>query len=80
MVVLLWLLSGLALLYLWLRGHWFARVLAFLILVPIGAFGGAAGWIGAGIETGVDPATGKPVWWGRGLLVWGIRRDTCLAG
>ena len=35
-------------LYLWLRGHWFARVLAFLGLIPIGltAVAALAYWVG----------------------------------
>jgi hypothetical protein len=43
MVFLLWLVAGAVLLYFWLVGHhWFARVLAFLVLLIPLAFLGAA--------------------------------------
>jgi hypothetical protein len=67
MAFLIGFLLATALLCLWLAGAWFARVLAFLIFVPFGAWGVAAALGGAGI----DPATGKPIWWAF-LLVWGI--------
>lgn len=35
MVFLIGLLSAIALLYFWLIGHWFARILAFLLFVPV---------------------------------------------
>lgn len=40
MSILVGLSAGAALLYFWLRGHWFARILVFL---PIGVFGFVAG-------------------------------------
>ena len=67
MALLIGFLLAIAVLCLWLAGVWFARVLAFLVFVPIGAWGVAAA-LGGG---GVDPATGKPIWWAF-LLVWGI--------
>jgi hypothetical protein len=67
MALLIGFLLAIAVLCLWLAGVWFARVLAFLVFVPIGAWGVATALGGSGI----DPATGKSVWWAF-LLVWGI--------
>jgi hypothetical protein len=45
-VVLLWLIASLVLLYFWLTGHWFARVVAlFPIAILLGLMGWAAGSI-----------------------------------
>jgi hypothetical protein len=44
MIYLLWLVAGAVLLYFWLTGHWFARVVAlFPLAVVLGAMGYAAG-------------------------------------
>ena len=41
MVALVWVAAALAVLYFWLAGHWFARVLAFLgFVVVLGLVGG----------------------------------------
>jgi hypothetical protein len=42
MHILIGLAMGVALLYFWLIGHWFARVLVFLMLACAGFVGGAA--------------------------------------
>jgi hypothetical protein len=43
-MVLLWLAAGIGLLYFWLVGHWFARVLAFLLFaVPLVILGWGIG-------------------------------------
>jgi hypothetical protein len=39
---LIGLLLGVALLYFWLIGHWFARVLVFLMVAVLMAFGGGS--------------------------------------
>ena len=36
MYFLIGLILSLALLYFWLVGHWFARILVFLLLIPVG--------------------------------------------
>jgi hypothetical protein len=50
--------AGVALLYFWLLGHWFARVLVFLLCLGVGLiladlpaliFLGVVGWFGGGI-------------------------------
>jgi hypothetical protein len=72
---------ALALLYRWLIGHWFARVLMLIALVPLLGFGGAAlfaqmpgdptgdavigGIIGAVLAW---PVAGLPVYWWRRQL------------
>jgi hypothetical protein len=43
MHILIGLCLALALLYFWLLGHWFARVVMFLTLAVVGAFRGAVG-------------------------------------
>jgi hypothetical protein len=42
MHILIGLAMGLALLYFWLIGHWFARVIVFLILACVGFAAGAS--------------------------------------
>ena len=42
MHILIGLAMGVALLYFWLIGHWFARVLVFLLLACVGGLGGTA--------------------------------------
>jgi hypothetical protein len=39
--ILIGLLRAIVLLYFWLSGHWFARVLAFLLFAALGFVGGA---------------------------------------
>jgi hypothetical protein len=46
MHVLIGLLLGIALLYFWLVGHWFARVLMLLALAPLFAFIGCVLFVG----------------------------------
>jgi hypothetical protein len=42
MHIIIGLAAGVALLYFWLIGHWFARVLVVLLFVPLVAIGGFA--------------------------------------
>jgi hypothetical protein len=58
MVILLAVILALALLYFWLIGHWFARVVMFLLCVGYGlllgeivggVIAGAIGWFASGI-------------------------------
>lgn len=48
MVYLIGGLLAVVLLYFWLMGHWFARVVMFLALIPVGTAGIAAGLSAAG--------------------------------
>jgi hypothetical protein len=45
MVVFVWVIAVIALLFFWLSGHWFARVLMFLLFaLPLGCLAGLAGY------------------------------------
>ena len=59
MAILIGLAAAVAVLYVWLAGHWFGRVLAFLVLaVPLGA-GGAMLFITT--PAGADNPTGAVI-------------------
>jgi len=56
MHILVGLCLGLVLLYYWLLGHWFARVVTLILFVPLFALGGAA--LFGSIATTAQPPPG----------------------
>ena len=71
MHILIGLLLGCALLYFWLIGQWFARVLVFLGLGVLGAFLLA----NAGPDRGAQLGAFVPAWMIASIPIWWHRRN-----
>lgn len=78
MHILIGIVLALGLLYFWLQGHWFARVVAFLLLAALFGLIGALltgadgppgtnhGWVGLLLGAALAwPVSGIPIYWHR---------------